>query len=124
VIKYKSHIAPLLLCLFVFPILFQPVHVLLHHSNKNNTAGHHCCSHETCQASIKHEQNVGYSVSKAGDKCAICDYHFATKDFIDVKVVLAAIPLDKYDYNTLAKQQKYLSALRNKSPRAPPAPIL
>lgn len=123
VIKFKSYIAPLLLCLFVFPILFQSLHVLLHHSGDKNVH-HHCCSHETCQVLIKHKQNDGISLTKGEDKCAICDYHFVTKNLVDITVVVGAIPLIKCNYETITKQQKYHSALSNKSSRAPPVHIL
>jgi hypothetical protein len=114
----KKHIALCLMGLFIFPIVFQPLHVLLLHSPSHEH--HHCCAHKHCQAHAKPQHHNDVKLSLADDNCPICNYHFATKDVSNPSVARAAIPVFTYDYNEFATQQIYNQTFSNKSPRAPP----
>ncbi|MCU4158336.1 hypothetical protein J1N10_20345 [Carboxylicivirga sp. A043] len=117
----KKHIALWLTGLFIFPILYQPLHVVLHHSSRH--AHHHCCAHKHCQVHANPKQSNAIKVSSAEDTCPICDYHFATKDVANPPIERVAILVITNDYNDFATQQKYIQPFSNKSPRAPPASI-
>ncbi|MCG8579774.1 MAG: hypothetical protein MI866_07660 [Bacteroidales bacterium] len=96
---------------------------MLYHSANTTGAEHHCCSHETCLASVKHKPTDGIRLVKTEDSCAICDYHFASKDVASITIAEVLIPTFSSNYITIATQEKQASALSIKSPRAPPAQI-
>jgi hypothetical protein len=74
-IKFKRHIAIFLLLVFVLPIGYQPVHIILHHS-------HYFYIHD---CPVKHTQNAGPLFEK-NNHCYICEYEFTVIDLPKVHI--------------------------------------
>lgn len=70
-IERKSNIALFLGILFVFPLFFQPVHIIIHKNkiNKSHKHSFHCCNLDKTDSKI--------SFQEAKEKCPIGDYEFS-----------------------------------------------
>lgn len=122
-IRFSKHIALLLLGIFFFPILFQPLHVLWHqtadevHAHAHQHDGGACCSMPVFD---KHEQEKGDMVTDKESVCPICAYHFSMNE-LPVAVLFHSVVWfvrDAFE-DTLVRcfpQQ----ILAQNSPRAPP----
>jgi len=80
-IKSFRNIALSLLVIFVYPIFFQPLHVVWHHSH-----GVECCgSHGTCQ--LDHSQkHIGTHLEETTDDCPICKFEFSINNLPEKSV--------------------------------------
>lgn len=115
----KKHIAVLLFGIFIFPLAFQPLHVLMHHTQ----VAHDC--HSCCETKLDKKESVKLAIietaSAEEEACAICDYHFPlniiAKNVIchNIKVVVEC------KLFRLNKQLPFLQVISVKSPRGPPA---
>lgn len=61
----KNHIAVLLLGIFLFPQLFQPLHVIWHHVQDEIEA---MCVH------VCVEQNSGEAINLPDEHCSLCEF--------------------------------------------------
>jgi CRISPR/Cas system-associated protein Cas10 (large subunit of type III CRISPR-Cas system) len=74
--KVKHIIAPVLVALFLYPIVFQSIHVFEH--NQEQTCCSHCHAHEHAQEKPKDDKPVAQTnFSETEDHCPVCDFHFA-----------------------------------------------
>ncbi len=117
--RLKKHIAFLLFGIFFFPIIFQSLHVVRHHSH-NNKVEHHICHHKTTDKCCP---DTSESISQEEKICAICEYHFSLNDIPKIFIFRSIIPEFICSINQTATQQGYQQVFRDKSPRAPPAII-
>jgi hypothetical protein len=109
--KELKHIAISLLLVFIIPIIYQPVHIVRHHSNKK-----HDCSHGICRV----VKNPGAPVVQKNEHCFICEYEFTVTNLPDE----FDIPFVEAFVGELmpAKIQDIFSfeVILHTSPRAPP----
>lgn len=70
-----KHILPLLLAaLFLYPMVFQSVHVF-EHDQETNCCG--SCSHAQDAAPVSESDDAQPYYTQHEDQCPICDFHFA-----------------------------------------------
>jgi hypothetical protein len=112
-IKFRKHIAIVLLGFFIFPVAFQSVHIVRHHGHD-----HDVCYH----VSNNHINHSAASISEAEkvNKCPICEYKFAINKLPTVSVYEANIPIIKLAFNETIIGHPYPEVFESKSPRAPP----
>jgi len=118
-IRLRKHIAPLLFGIFFFPILFQSVHIVWHHSHNHNHE-HHFCHHID---TAKESQTKYESIFKNEESCLICEYKFPINDSPKVFFINSDIPAIACIYDEIDKQQQYKQVFSDKTPRAPPVLI-
>ena len=115
-IRLKKHIAFLLFGIFIFPIVFQSVHIVWHHSHV-----YKCAHNHGLQAASKTDfHSNGENVSEKQTTCPICEYQFSINELPNIATFNAVIPVFPYSYNEVATQQQYRQAFSDKTPRAPP----
>jgi hypothetical protein len=112
-IKLKHHIAAILLGLFMFPILFQSVHVLWHHTQDCIDAC--CCKH----IDVVSESSSG-TIATLEEDCLICNYLITINSFADPVVYRISLPIEKRAFVFLIIQHPLKQVGSFKSPRAPP----
>ncbi|MBN1820667.1 MAG: hypothetical protein JXR31_15380 [Prolixibacteraceae bacterium] len=117
--RLYKHIALYLLGIFIFPVIFQSVHIIVHQS-------HRC--HGTCYLH-KHEENScllpGQNADKSvfevkKDKCPICSYEFSTNTISEVTIFKTYIPSATEYFNKGKVVRIKQPLFHKKSPRAPP----
>jgi hypothetical protein len=115
-IRVRKHIAFLLFGIFFFPILFQSIHVVWHHSHTYK------CEHNLCSQTITNNDihTNGENVSEKEKTCPICAYQFAINDLSTISFFNPVIPIFICDYNEIATQHHYKKVYSDKSSRAPP----
>jgi hypothetical protein len=70
---FKKYMAILLVVGFSFPTIFQSIHVIEHHSQKNAEC-EHSCGPEKHQNNNQELPGTAY-ISKYQGTCAICNFH-------------------------------------------------
>ncbi|MBN2728719.1 MAG: hypothetical protein JXR53_05795 [Bacteroidales bacterium] len=115
-IKLRKHIAYLLFGIFFFPILFQSVHVVWHHSH-GDQGEHTLCAQTITRTDF---QSNNKNVSEKEKTCPICEYQFSINDLPKISFFNPAIPENACNYLKIAKQQQYKQVFSDKTPRAPP----
>ncbi|MDX8340246.1 hypothetical protein SLH46_13685 [Draconibacterium sp. IB214405] len=111
----KIHIALVFLGIFVFPIAYQPYHIVRHHSEKAD------CHHECCH--LVHDEPDGVTFkdnSGEEESCPICDYHFPVKDLPKPLFFTAAIPIVQNSLVEIEIKRACKQVISTKTPRAPP----
>ena len=113
----KKHIALLMLGVFCFPLLLQPIHVLRHHTQTSHcTAADH---EHSCTKKL--EKNTGAAFHQ-NSHCAICEYEFYIYDIAQTSFVAPALPFINYIYDEYAVAQHYPNQCSQTPSRAPPTP--
>ena len=115
-IKHRKHIALLLLVFFIFPILFQSIHIVSHHSADYKSE---CHLHKKETSG----NDLFIVIKKAThelDVCPICEYQFSINNLLEISVPSLIIPVNKNSYTAITLQQYYRKNYTRKSPRAPP----
>ncbi len=114
--KRRANIAVLLCGIFLFPIIFQSVHIVWHHSHGFK------CEHHHCQQIAPHEDFHSYfeNISDEVSKCPICDYQFPVNNLPEVSFLGTLLPLHTCIYIELNQQSQYKQVFSDKTPRAPP----
>lgn len=115
--KLNKHIALLLFGIFIFPVLFQPMHVLWHKSIAEfSCSSCHFHYHLAGQAETDEES----AIESCNQHCLLCDYEFSITSIPEHFVFECNI--EKADKQSiisyLVQPQKPFAG--NTSPRAPP----
>ncbi len=116
--KFKKHIVVFLLGIFVFPIIFQSIHIVWHHThavlhNENVSIIENCNIHN----------NEIVLISDNIEHCAICEYEFSVNNVPNgfyFDTVLLFIK-DLVNQNIVNKALQQIFSF--KTPRAPPSSI-
>ncbi len=113
--QFRSHIAFLLLVIFVFPTLVQPIHEILLGCDEDEVHEHHkSCSSDSILPAGHHQ------VKDEAPSCGICDFSFSANDGPD-SFTLQAFDLDKTeDFSKQAYDQYSVEITAHPSLRAPP----
>lgn len=114
----KKRLIPIMLAgLFVYPLLYQSVHTVLHHGSELHRPTEHVC----CHADGSAEGSSLFSLSTVDESlCPVCDYHFSFStplpfiSFRSFECIVSGKVTDLYRSFTIT------SALTALSPRAPP----
>jgi hypothetical protein len=115
----KKNISVILLGLFIFPFVFQFVHVLVRHSHQ------HCCG-SVCQITVL---PIGSTINMVAPVekqpvCPVCEYHFPINNlpklhyFAVLRVPTAA------HFTDFSITIYHAEPQHRKSPRAPPSSVL
>lgn len=118
-IKLRKHIALLLFGIFFFPILFQSLHIVWHHSHGYKCEHTHCSQTVTNTDFHSDKENV----SEKEKTCIICEYQFSINDLPIIPFFNPAIHTIACNYTKTANQQQYKPVFSDKTPRAPPVII-
>jgi hypothetical protein len=115
--RIKQHIATVLAGILIFPVIFQSVHVIWHHSHDHPVTVEHACCSDTRAGSC---ENVTEILSNTGH-CPVCEYQFTVNMPHNVTVHEAIIPSRAGTYRDLTTFTAQLQPVSLKSPRAPPS---
>jgi hypothetical protein len=116
---FRKHIALLLLGIFFFPIVFQPLHVLWHKAIEDD---HHHMEHAVCYSITpnQHAHEKGEALAEKESVCPICAYEFSVNE-IPNSVLFHSSALFVSDAITDAVISLYLQqVVYINSSRAPP----
>lgn len=111
--RFNQHIAAILLGMFMFPLVFQSVHVLWHHAQVCVDAC--CCKH----LEVTSESPSG-DITTLEDDCPICNYLITINGFADPLVHRTSLVVEKRVFVFLATQPPLKQVGGFESPRAPP----
>ncbi len=118
--KIHKHIAIGLLGIFIFPNIFQSLHIVWHHS-------HDCCGsickheHKTHHDAYDLSQHKTKFLGLAKSHCPICEYQFATNNLSIVQFFGVVVSISNTKYNETIAIQLHKQITRQTSPRAPPS---
>jgi hypothetical protein len=113
--KIKKHIAILLLGIFAFPIVFQSVHIILHH--RHNIDNRHYC----CQSNTQNDcTGITVAKYKTISHCPICEYQFSINKPTNLFIFKTIMPILCGVLGNSLIEKRHLKILPSKSPRAPP----
>ncbi len=118
-IRIRKHIASFLFVIFFFPITFQPIHIVWHHSHGYN--GKQYLTNKILSDKDPHTNQE--NISKEEKLCPIGEYQFSINDLPEFPVFRTEIPVFACNYNEIAIQQPYKQVFSDKIPRAPPVLI-
>lgn len=114
--RFNQHIAIILFGIFFFPIVFQSIHIVKHHSNVSNFEQHFCGHIE-----IEDLYTASHEFYSFEDRsCLICDYQFSINDLPKVLYFGKEIPALKYTYIEIAVLKPFNQFSYDKTPRGPP----
>ena len=117
-IRSVKNSALALLVIFVFPILFQPMHFIWHHVHDGDCVDHshaHCACHF-----IADDSPSGPEVAPQKDRCLICDFEFSINDLPEHAVVESYIPKLVAVFHEKNSSGFIPAIVVVQSPRAPP----
>ncbi|GEM_PF-1481409 len=115
-IKHRKHITFLIFGIFFFPIIFQSVHIVWHHSQGYKCQHYRCFSKIVNADSHSNTKNV----SEKEKICPICEYRFSINDLPKIFLFNATIAGFSHIYVEIIKPQQYKRFFSDKTPRAPP----
>ncbi len=109
----KNHIIIFLLGFFIFPIVFQSVHIVEHHSAKKTNK---------LSFVTKLYKNIynNQQISKVETLCPICDYSISVADIENENILIVSIPETNYSYINNYVSQKYETGTFPQPSRASP----
>ncbi|NPD84094.1 hypothetical protein HNS38_04950 [Lentimicrobium sp. L6] len=111
--KHRLHIASILFWIFLFPIIFQSIHIVWHHDHE------HHCEHELAISGKGIHQNHQAFCEKE-DSCDICEYQLTINDLPRTSLFPSFIPTISFKTKEIAPKLPLKIRFSNKSPRAPP----
>ena len=114
--RIYRYIALYLLVIFIYPLVFQPIHVVYHHKDD---CSHGCYADKTSGICETHQHDTPVFTEK-DEKCPICTYEFSINTIPEHSVFKSYVPLN---WNRLEQGQVVQvkqSLLNKKTPRAPP----
>lgn len=101
---------------FLFPIIYQSVHIVLHHAHSNQQEHHDC--HKINSTNF-HISEI-HKTHETDDSCPVCKYEFSFNELNYIPVFENKTPEQLTRYNELTVLHHYKGIFSNKSPRAPP----
>lgn len=132
--EWRIHTALFLIGIFVFPLIFQPWHIVQHHGHGEECSGHIHGADLTYEHSHHHDSGCSHtsmqpvitiqSTDHSHDPCYICDYKFPVNDLasaIELGFILYQVN-DLHSGNRLCSALQEIYSLIN--PRAPPCSSL
>jgi len=115
VTSIKNYIAIVFLGIFVFPMVYQPYHIVVHHSEEI------LCHHTCCHTETEQSSDVQFKIFSENDEpCPICNYHFPIKNLPKVFHFTSSLAVFEGFINPLQQIRIYQQLVSIKIPRAPP----
>lgn len=118
----KKHIAILLFGIFLFPLTYQPWHVLNHHSQKSECC--HTCCHSKVENKVCDDSHCIIFKSDKQETCPVCQYHFPINILSKLSLFKPKNPNLESQLFELEASLVFQQIVSRKSPRAPPFSIL
>ena len=115
--ELRKHIALYVFGIFIFPILFQPVHVIWHHSNETPVCTSCHVSDTGGQCANSKDEN---SIDKQEKHCLVCSYEFSITQLPDFVIFECNIDIAEELPTETPISQPCKTVCRTKTPRAPP----
>jgi len=118
-LELKKHIAVILLGIFIFPITFQSIHIVWHHS-------HRISYNAPCHNAVDclDYTRTAFFHSNSTNHCPICEYQLSINTLPDIPFFEAVIPIICGVFKVLSVTKPHQEVFALKSPRAPPAQSL
>jgi hypothetical protein len=114
--RFKTHIAYIVTGIFLFPLIFQSLHIVRYHS------GHELKNHEPLCCERHHNSSPDHqaSVSESEKHCPIREYQFSLNILPDTSVFEANIPDRVFAFTDIPDGQPHHNRIAYKLTRAPP----
>jgi hypothetical protein len=112
--RLRKHIAYFLFVIYFFPITFQSIHIVWHHSH-----GYKGKQIFFDKSSHRNRENI----SKEIKLCPIGEYQFSINALPKIYFFNSKIPITTRIYNEGVTQQQYKEVFSDQSPRAPPVQL-
>lgn len=125
-IRIYKHITFFLLGLFLFPIVYQPIHSYWHHSVKNSQTKQIHCNHSCCSPlqTTTHNYSKGLNrietLNGKEEHCPICEYQLSINNLLVISTFEYLVQKLDISYNEIVITQFIPSVASKESPRAPP----
>lgn len=125
-IKKNIHIAAFSLGLFLFPIVYQPIHSTRHHSYNYSLHDHtgckHSCSSHSHNTKVTYKEKVTglYTITEKADHCPICEYQLSINNLLVISTFEYLVRKLNISYNEIVITQFIPSVASKDPPRAPP----
>lgn len=116
-LKFKIHIVIALLGIFTFPIAFQSIHIIGHHSHGFMVDQHICGTNAVDECA----QAEAIDGSEKENQCPVCTYQFVIKSLSEAPFFTSILPVSLGWFNEIVIIRTDLPVFSNKSPRAPPS---
>jgi len=113
--KYIRHIAYTLLVVFIFPITYQPLHIIWHFSHGKPDV---CCHNSICN--IENSDQSKATIGEKDDHCPICDFEFSVNSISVHSVAENYVPVAKILRSETITEKYIPCIVLIKTPRAPP----
>jgi len=115
--QFRQHTAWSLLGIFLFPVIFQPVHTVRHKKD--------CCSrHENiCVTGLPHKdlQTTSIAEQQQDEQCPVCNYQFPVNKLPEFSVYSTIAPVITGTVCEIILHADFQIVFSTKSPRAPPS---
>ena len=108
--RKNKYIVLLLGWMYVFPSVYQSIHIFKHHFHSNYKEIDTCCKTD----------NNTYELTGKHKKCPICDYTFFIKNLPTLSVFQCKITQKRIVYNEFETERLFSVFVVKKSQRAPP----
>jgi hypothetical protein len=115
----RKHIIIVLLGIFIFPLLVQPVHMAWHSLLAHADRKHECILHDL----LGNFPIETTTFSEVTHFCLICDFHLCIVDEPTTEYINTIIPVSGFSFNETATQYLLTRLIYFSSPRDPPVII-
>lgn len=111
-IAVRKHIAIILLGVFIFPVVFQQVHIMRHHSH----------DHGACILVMDPDSPDGNKVSsqRKDSHCLLCEYKLSVISLLDIVFITSTVNIIEDLETELVSFCPLQILFSSESPRAPP----
>jgi len=113
----RKHIALYVFGIFIFPILFQPVHVIWHHSHETPVCTSCHVSDIGGQCADPNDEN---SIDKQEKHCLVCSHEFSITQLPDFFIFECTIDISEELPGETPISQPCKPINKSKASRAPP----
>lgn len=115
-ISQKKNIALFLLGIFIFPFIFQPIHIIGHHNIINQEEQ----GFDNVQKSEHITDNSNLITLINDNSCPILKYQFSVNELSKISVIRFTLPEIEKPLCIIEEQQIKQQVIAFSSPRAPP----
>jgi hypothetical protein len=115
--ELHKHIALLVFGIFIFPILFQPVHIIWHHSHETPVCTSCHVSDIGKQCTDQKDEN---SIDNQEKQCLVCSYEFSITELPEFFIFECNTDTAEESAEETPISQPCKTVCKNKTSRAPP----
>jgi len=113
----KVHITFFILGVFIFPFIFQSIHIIRHHYQDDSENIYFL---KVKSNNHNFQKNISINLLSRDNHCLICEYQFAINSLPEIQyfVINISISNSNFKEETIAEPHKQI--INTKSSRAPP----